>query len=320
MASVCLTACGSGVSAGESSDGGKDEAVTIENCGREVTVERPPERLVGLMPSQTELLLRLGAGDRLVGQAQTKTSALPEELAAEAEDVPVVSTDSPPGREDLLATEPDLVVSPTEYEFTAEQGYASRKQLDEQGAASYVATGGCADRRNSAEVTDLVTDIENLGALVGEQQRAEELSGDVTSRLEDVEKALGDRERLSVAQVYVEGSTLGVIGAGVEADIIARAGGENVFDPDAPEFKDFFASEVSPEEIVDRRPDAIVFGVADAKDEKRVRSYLQKTFPQVPAVKEDRLVAVPQSDLYPGALGNVGAVEHIAAELYPDAF
>ena len=60
--------------------------------------------------------------------------------------------------------------------------------------------------------------------------------------------------------------------------------------------------------------------MADEKDEQRVRRYLRETFPQVPAVTEDRLVAVPQSDLYPGALGNVGAVEHIAKELYPDAF
>lgn len=321
LAAVALTACGTGVSApAESSGSASGEAVSIRTCGRELSFPDTPQAVVGLMPSQTELLLRLGAGDALVGQAQTATSALPNDVADQVEDVPVVSEDTPPAREDLLAVGPDLVVSPTEYEFTPEQGYASIEQLEDSGAAAYVAAGGCADRRNTAEVTDLLTDIDNLGVVLRAEDEAGRLRADVERRLAAVEEAVPAEDRLSVAQVYVEGSTLGVIGAGVEADIIRRAGGENVFDPDAPEFAEFFAAEVNPEEIVERDPDAIVFGVADDADEQRIRDYLHATFPDVTAVREDRLIAVPQADLYPGALGGVDAVEHIAQELYPDAF
>ncbi len=320
FAPVALSACGGGVTSDAADETATGRTVTVTNCGRELRFDSAPESVVGMMPSQTELLIRLGVADSLVGQAQTDTSALPEDIADQAEGVPVLSTDTPPAREDLLAAEPDLVVSPTEYEFTAEQGFASIEQLGDNGARAYVATGGCADRRNTAEVTDVLTDIANLGEILRVPGAADDLAQAGRDRLAAVQAAVRDRPRPSVAQVYVEVNSLGAIGAGVEADIIEQAGGENVFDPDAPEFADFFAAEINPEEIVSRNPDAIVFGVASPGQEERTRAYLRETFPDVPAVQDDLLIAVPQSDLYPGTLGNIDAVETIAGRLYPEAF
>ena len=319
-APLVLSACGTGVTADSEAGGGSGETVSVTNCGRELSFDAAPASIVGMMPSQTELLVRLGAADSLSGQAQTDVSALPDDVAEQAADVPVLSTDAPPAREDLLAAAPDLVVSPTEYEFTAEQGFASIEQLNDNGAQAYVATGGCLDRRSSAEVTDVLTDIENLGAILREEDTAAELSADAEERLSEVESSLEGVDRLSVAQVFVDGNSLQAIGAGIEADIIAQAGGDNVFDPDAPEFADFFAAEISPEEIISRDPEAIVFSVSDSESEKQTRDYLEETFPDVPAVEEGRLIAVQKSDLFPGTLGNIDAVEQIAQELYPDAF
>ncbi len=320
---LALTACGTGVTGGpdgSSAAEGAQETVNVTNCGRELTFDATPANVVGMMPSQTEMLIRLGLQDSLVGQAQTEVSALPDDIADAAEDVPELSTDAPPAREDLLAAGPDLVVSPTEYEFTAEQGFASIDQLKENGAQAYVATGGCAERRNTAEVTDVVTDIGNLGAIMRVPDEAEKLSADAEERLAAVEEAIEGEERPTVAQVFVEGESLTAIGAGVEADIIATAGGENVFDPDAPEFEDFFAAEINPEEIISRDPEAIVFGVSGPDQAEKTREYIQSTFPDVAAVENDTLIAVPQADLHPGTLGNIDSVETIAEGLYPDAF
>lgn len=320
MAPVVLTACGSGVSSAPVATPASAETVTVTNCGRKLVFDAAPTSIAGLAPSQTELLLRIGAQDRLVGQAQVETSALSDDIAAQAAHIPVLSTDAPPAREDLLAVKPTFVVSPTEYEFTADKGFASLDQLTENGAQAYVATGGCAQRRNTAEVTDLFTDITNLGAILRVPEAADKLITDGKARLVAVQTAIERKQRPTVAQVYVEGNTIGAIGAGVEADIIRQAGGKNVFDANAPEFKDFFATQINPEEIIDRNPQAIVFGISDAKHERQVRDYLRKTFPGVPAVRNDVLIAVPQSDLYPGTLGNIEAVETIASKLYPDSF
>ncbi|NYI04694.1 ABC transporter substrate-binding protein [Allostreptomyces psammosilenae] len=319
---MALTACGSGVT--EPTGGGSPSAggteVVLTNCGRQVTVTGTPEAIVGLSPAQTELLLRLGLADRMVGQAQTATAPLPEDLRAQAADIPVLSEDTPPSREVLLRAAPDFVVAPTAYEFTAEQGFASLEQLQEAGVAAYVATGGCADRRMTGTVEDLFTDLANLGEALDAEEAAADLTEEARATLDDVAERVAGRDPLTVAQVYLEGNTLSAIGAGIEYDIIRRAGGANVFGPDDSEFAEFFAAQITPETLAERNPEALVFTVHDAAHEQATRDYLTRTFPDVEAVRAGRLIALSGSDVYPGTLGNVTAVRQVAAGLYPDAF
>ncbi|MDE3722934.1 ABC transporter substrate-binding protein [Nocardiopsis sp. N85] len=321
-AALMLSACGTSVAPEASPEAETAEGypLTVENCGTDLTFEAAPTSVVGLSPSQTELLVELGLADRLVGQAQVAHYELDDDVTARIADVPVLSEDTPPTREDLLNVAPDFVYSPTGYEFTAEQGFASIEQLSEAGANAYTATGGCFDRRAVGTVDDLFTDIENLGLIFSVPGPAEELADQGRERLEAVTDTIGDAERTSVAQLYVEGTTVSAIGGGVEYDIIDRAGGANVFDRDEPAFADFFAAVITPEEVTSRDPDVIVFAVNDDDHEAATRAHLAETFPDVAAVAEDRLVAIPNSDLFPGTLGNIDAVERIAAELHPELF
>lgn len=319
VAGLLLTGCGSSV-AGPATETDAADALTIENCGRDITVNGPPTAVVGMHPAQTELLLRLGLADTLVGQAQAAAQALPEDVISLAEGVPVVGGIMPPAREDLLSVEPDFVYSPTTYEFTAEQGFASIEQLDAAGAAVYVATGGCQDRRMTGEVGDLFIDLENLGEIFDVQDAAAELAEQGRSALEEVASATADVKQLRVAQVYVEGSTLGAIGGGIEYDILRLAGANNVYTPDQAAFADFFAATISPESLAAEEPDALVFSFYDAEHEAATRAYLTSTFPDMPAVRNGKLIAVSSSDLFPGTLGNVSVVRDIAEQLYPDAF
>ncbi|WP_435737993.1 ABC transporter substrate-binding protein [Cellulosimicrobium sp. PMB13] len=325
LVAALLAGCGQSVTTDPPAEAGAgDETapapVTLENCGREVVVEEVPTAAVGMHPAQTELLLRLGLADRLAGQAQAGAQALPDDVADLAQDVLVVGDVMPPPREDLLAVGPDFVYSPTTYEFTAEQGFASIEQLEQAGAAVYVATGGCAERRMSAEVTDLFTDLENLGEMFDVQDAAAELVEQSQAELDEVEAAVADVEKLRVAQVYVEGTTLSAIGAGVEHDILRRAGADTVHAPDQPAFADFFAATITPESLAAEQPDALVFSVYDDGHEAATREYLTTTFPDMPAVREGRLIAVSSADVFPGTLGNVSIVRQIAEQLYPVAF
>lgn len=316
---LTLTGCGTAVT---SPADGEDlaDAVTVQNCERQVTVERTPEAVVGMHPAQTELLLRLGLDERLAGQAQATSQALPDDVAPLAADIPVIGDAMPPSREDLLSTEPDFVYSPTTYEFTAEQGFASIEQLEQAGAAVYVAAGGCKDRRMSGEVTDLFVDLENLGTIFGVEDAAAELIEQSKAELEEVAAAVADVDRLRVAQVYVDGTTLQGIGAGIEYDILRSAGAENIFTPEQPAFADFFAATISPESLAAEEPDALVFSVYDEAHEIATRQFLTNTFPDMPAVREGRLIAVSSADVFPGTLGNISIVRQIAEELYPEAF
>ncbi|WP_238412810.1 hypothetical protein [Saccharothrix deserti] len=65
-----VVGCGSSVTpntpANSSANAG--QAVTITNCGRDVTVDGAPSAAVGLSPSQTALLLRLASRTRSSGR------------------------------------------------------------------------------------------------------------------------------------------------------------------------------------------------------------------------------------------------------------
>lgn len=309
---LAATGCGTAV---HNDTAASPNSVNVENCGHTIELATTPMRAVGLSPSQTELLVELGVADRLVGQAQTELSDLPSDIAARLGHVAVLSTDAPPAREVLLDAAPDFVFAPTEYEFTAQQGFASLDQLRQAGATAFIATGGCADRRTTATVDDLFTDLTALGTIFDRSDRAAELVAKGQRRLDAVATAVGSGPARSVAQVYVEGPNLSVIGAGVESDIIARAGGSNVFSPDEKMFDSFFTATISPEELARRNPDALVFAVSSPAHRDATIDYLRATFPAMTAVRDNRLIAVPASNMFPGTLGNIDAVETVARGL-----
>src|SRR4051794_3788804 len=60
------------------------EAVEVQNCGTDVTFTSPPQRVVTIKSTSTEMLLALGLGDRIVGTA-FQDGPVPDEWAA-AED------------------------------------------------------------------------------------------------------------------------------------------------------------------------------------------------------------------------------------------
>ncbi|KGJ72121.1 zinc ABC transporter substrate-binding protein [Cryobacterium roopkundense] len=317
---LLLGACGTAVGASPAQTSGSGATVAIENCGRTLEFAGVPTSAVGLSPSQTELLLRLGLADSLVGQAQVATADLPADVAAQASDIPVLSEDAPPTREVLLSAEPDFVYSPTGYEFTAEQGFASIAQLDQAGVNAYTATGGCLERRNAGTVDDIFTDIDNLGRIFDVPNDATALIDEGRAQLAAVETAIAVEPRLSVAQLFVDGTSLSAIGAGVEYDMILRAGGDNVYSPTDAAFADFFAASISPESLAAANPEAIVFAVSTEEQALETEAYLRATFPNLAAVQNDRLIAISASDVFPGTLGNIRVVQQLAAELYPAAF
>src|SRR5205823_11152077 len=77
--------------------------VVTDDAGRRVTLAAPARRVVSLLPSFTEILFAIGAGERLVGRT-TWCDYPPGVLA-----VPSVGDAMPPSVEAVAARRPDLV-------------------------------------------------------------------------------------------------------------------------------------------------------------------------------------------------------------------
>jgi iron complex transport system substrate-binding protein len=151
----------------------------VTNCGFALTVESPPERIVTIKSTSTELLLALGLEQRIIGQAFSD-GPIPAELGGAG--IPIIS-DKVPSEEALLALEPDFVFGGWESNFTAEAA-GDRAELLSLGIGSYVSPPACTGEHQPAHLSydDVFAAITEAGAVLGavdaaaalvEQQRAE---------------------------------------------------------------------------------------------------------------------------------------------------
>ncbi|WP_022916790.1 putative F420-0 ABC transporter substrate-binding protein [Ruania albidiflava] len=224
LTALTLTACsnadGAGsagdedlASSGPSAGGAAGYPVTVDNCGTEVTLEAPPERIVTIKSTSTELVLSLGLADRLVGTAFSD-GPLPEQLAETAADVPVLA-ERAPSAEVVLAAEPDFVLGGWESNFSAD-GAGERAELAELGIATYVNPAACLDEAYQPDpltFEHVFDDVLQAGELLGAPEAAEEL---VDAQRADLEQVQSSSAGLT-ALWYSSGSDIPYVGGGIGA-------------------------------------------------------------------------------------------------------
>lgn len=194
------------------------------------TAKRPDgqtaARIVSLLPSFTEILFDIGAGDRVVGRTQW-CDYPPAALA-----VPSVGDGMPPNIEAVLARRPDLVVL-----YNSGANVTAAKQFERIGIHAVLI--------DLNRLQDLGAATRELGQLTGRLDRADSLA----NVLDSIAGQTPAAPRTSVAFVVWDNPPI-VIGRGSYLDqIAAAAGARNVFnDSDAP------SAQVSLETIVERNP------------------------------------------------------------------
>lgn len=285
------------------------EPVTLDNCGTEVTVATPPQRILTVKSSTLELVLALGAGDRVIGSAFTD-GPLPDALAAEGDGIPSVS-DKVPSKEAVLELEPDLVFAGWESNFSIE-GAGERDDLQQLGITTYVAPAACKAPGYMPDplTFDTVFDgFTEAGALLGEEEAAAALVAEQRAALDEV--VPDDRGLRAVW--YSSGTDQPFVGAGIGAPqmIMAGAGLENVF----AEVEDTWTS-TSWELIAEADPDVIVLVDAawNTAASKKELLAANPVTAQLDAVREERYVVVDFPATEAG-IRNVDAVAAIVQQL-----
>jgi iron complex transport system substrate-binding protein len=264
---VALALAGCSAAAGEAvtpdAESASPAAVSVDNCGFDLTVESAPSRIVTIKSTSTEMLLALGLGDRIVGQA-FPDGDVPEAWAAEATDIHLISNFAP-SQEAVLALEPDFVYGGWESNFTAETA-GERDVLQGLGIGSYVSPAACkADGYQPERLTfdEVFSEIEEAGQIFGAVDVASDLVAEQKAQLADI---VADERGLS-ALWYSSGTDTPYVGAGIGAPqmMLDTVGLENV----AADVDDTWSS-LSWEAIVDANPDVIVlvdasWNTADSK-------------------------------------------------------
>ena len=234
------------------------------------TAQKPPQRIISVIPAITEMLFALGAGDRVVAVGSF------DKFPPDVEKLPRVGALLDPDLERILSLRPDLV---------AVYGSQSdlRRQLERAGVPTFVYA--------HAGLAAVSQAIHDLGGRIGAAERARQLTGEIDRRLRAVRAqhpsgppprtlVVMGRDSLALRGIYASG------GYGFIHDMLTAAGGANVFADLQQE-----SVQATTELIIARRPEVIIELRAEPLQsgmEARERA-VWNSLGSVPAVRNDRI-------------------------------
>lgn len=189
-ASLCL---------GQTALAATEYPLTLSSCGHEITVERPPERVVSVGQATTEILYLLGLSEKVVGTALWVNPVLDRFTEVDA-DVTRLSNNAP-SYESVVGQHPDLVVTAYQWMIGPQGAVGTPEMFDDIAIPSWVMPTDCVGKhnRNSLDGTrttpfdpELLYDgIATLARIFDVSARGDEVIADLRAR----EEAAKERAR-----------------------------------------------------------------------------------------------------------------------------
>ena len=256
-------ACGAGAAGDESAVEGFP--VTMKNCGADVTIDAPPERVVMLKSSAVPYLHALGVMDKVVARAGDYPADYYDAATqSELDDIPLLTDEMDAGghlqisKEVVIAEEPDLVLGEVEN--------LSRDTLDAVDIDLLEEPAMCPEGVKEPGYDDVYSQLEAYGKVFDREDQATKAVADLRKRVTELEKKkVGDGRTAAVLYPTVGGGVTYAYGTRSMAHPqLEAAGFEDVFaDVDERVF------EVSTEDLLERDPDVIIL-LHNAGDPKKV--------------------------------------------------
>ena len=268
-----------------------------DDMGREVRIEKVPQRIISLAPSHTEILFALGLSDRVIGV--TRYCNYPEE----AKEKEKVGGFADPDLEKIIALKPDLILA----SGTLQNSLVT--ELEERGQTVFWLY--------PHTVKDILESFERIGEITGKVDAAKQLKKGIEERIQVVQenvKDIPEREKVTVFRVMGL-DPLGTIGGDAfQTDVYRLAGGRNVFGNTK---KDYFQFDL--QTLVTLEPDIIVICGED-EEEAKARIKSQESWGDLTAVKADRIVVISCDLICRPSPRIAQTIELLARKFYPERF
>lgn len=309
-AALMLAACGSGeeaedkpaeeqeAPAQESSKQAEFPVTMTDAVGNEITIEEEPDAIVSMIPSNTEILFAVGAGEAVVGASDF------DDYPEEAQEVEKIGGQEF-NVEKIIGMQPDIVFA---HESALGVGEEGLQQLRDAGLTVFVV-------KNAADFDETYGTIEQIGELTGHSAEAEEIVSGMQAKVEEIkDKAaeVADKKKVFVEtspapEIYTPGS-----GTFMQQflDIINA---ENV----AGDQEGWVM--MDPEEIVSRNPDVLLV-MYDYIDTAVEDVYAREGFETVTAIKEEAVVQVDENITSRTGPRLADGLEAVAKAVYPEIF
>ncbi|GAB79292.1 iron complex transport system substrate-binding protein [Austwickia chelonae] len=256
---ITATGCTPAGTTGTAKNG--STAITINSCGRDVTFDTPPKRILAIGSEAPSLLVAAGAGDKITHYAGSLKVPFEQDTKALVERAERVSEDSHNvSYEMILNSKADVVIG-TDITKGVDIN-ALAKRLEQAGTKLLTVSGYCGGipgrSTNGANGFDLIyQDVNNYGRLFGTSQKATESVKRMQDRVTAAKERLTTHTGKTAAPLYVpaKGGIGSYGGQSLVSEQMTALGLKNVF-ADVP--KRYF--EPSTEELIGKEPD-LVFGM-----------------------------------------------------------
>jgi iron complex transport system substrate-binding protein len=305
---VALAACG------EQKEPVKDEAnrsteqkgeetafpVTIKDAlDHEVTIEEKPEKIVSVIPSNTEIAFALGLGEEVVGVSNFDN--YPEEVATKEK-----IGDMELNIEKIISLQPNLVLA---HESTADNGKEGLQQLRDAGITVLVIH----DALNFDQVYDTISMI---GKATGETKKAEEVITGMKDKLAEIKsKAEEIKEKKKVFVEVSPAPEVYTTGKNTFMDqMISLINAENIANDQEGWIQ------MDQEAIIDRNPDVIITTYGFYTENAADLVLSRQGWETVNAIKNKQVIDVDSDSVTRSGPRIVEGVEELAKAVYPEVF
>ncbi|MBI3600924.1 MAG: cobalamin-binding protein [Nitrospinae bacterium] len=226
----------------------------------------PPERIISLAPSVTEILYALGLEDKIT--AVTNFCDYPPQ----AKKKPKIGGMSNPSLEAVLSMKPDIVVMTTD---------GNPKEIEERlkglGIKTYVF--------KARQLFELPQGIRDMGEVLGVKEEAHKLAREIETKLKksEVRSQKSEVKRKALFIVWTEPLLVAGPGTAID-DALQLLGWKNIASDTKTKYPKY-----SIEEVINRSPDVILIGKSMGADMKESSKGLLKKLKHLEAVKNGRV-------------------------------
>jgi iron complex transport system substrate-binding protein len=266
-----------------------------DSQGRELALPAPPQRIISLVPSVTEIIYALGGEDRLVGVTDFC------DWPPEATKKPRVGGMLAPNLETVVALRADLVVATSE---------GNRRetfdQLERLRIPVFIV--------NPHRMSDVLAVIAQLGELTGRQAAVGPLTRALIRRIKAVENAVRPYPRPKVLYVLWPEPLIVPGRLGLVNELIEMAGGASVTAREPASYPRF-----SLEAVAARAPEVIILARHGADGTPLSRAPWER-LTALPAVRAGRVHSVDGTYLHRYGPRVVDGLEMLARVIHPEAF
>jgi iron complex transport system substrate-binding protein len=271
-------------------------ATFMDEVGFRVEINAPPQRIVSVAPSVTEVLFALGLGDRVVG-VTAYCNYPPEALKKEK-----VGGYITPSLEKIIALKPGLVIGTADGDLKA-----FVNKLASLGTSVYIT--------NPRTVSGVMTSIRNIGEVTFSQLAAQKVIAAMKEKIQKIQEKGQGRPQPRVLHVMAYDPLISSGKGTFVDDLIRIAGGANIAESARGKHPRY-----SMEEVIAQDPQVIILSSMNSKDPLTDQRQWWDQWKEISAVRSGRIYVVDADLILRPSPRIVDGLEAIARAIHPEAF